>query len=216
MDVTDDMPTDKTGVLGVTRDQLRFMEIEHKYIVEEQFDLDGFRQSVEALGPTRTRNILVRDRYYLTEGGMARRFLFRHRYDAELHHLTVKTLERDTEVRVEVNLDLGHHAGSQDAHVDAFLDQLGVVWSGTLQKELDVWYFPDCEVVYYNATTASRAVRCVEFEATRKESLEKALATVERFERATGFQGLGRSTLSLPQILFPDLAELLARGSTSR
>ena len=192
-------------------DQLRFKEIEHKYIVEDQFDLEGFRQSVSALDPTRTLKTRVKDRYYLTEGGRARRFLFRHRYDTELHHLTIKALEKDTEVRVEVNLDLGHHAGSQEAHVEAFVDQLGVLWSGTLHKELEVWYFPDCEVVYYEASTASRAVRCVEFEATRKDSLDGALETVKGFERATGFQAMTRSRLSLPQLLFPDLDEMLVR-----
>lgn len=192
-------------------DQLRFKEIEHKYIVEDQFDLEGFRQSVSALDPTRTLKTRVKDRYYLTEGGRARRFLFRHRYDTELHHLTIKALEKDTEVRVEVNLDLGHHAGSQEGHVEAFVDQLGVLWSGTLHKELEVWYFPDCEVVYYEASTASRAVRCVEFEATRKDSLDGALETVKGFERATGFQAMTRSRLSLPQLLFPDLDEMLVR-----
>ena len=190
-------------------DKLRFKEIEHKYIVDEQFDLQRFRNVVTALGPTRKSMIHVRDRYYLTEGGKTRRFLMRHRYDAELHHLTIKTIEADSEVRVEVNLDLGQHAGTQEAQVEAFLAQLGVLWSGTLQKALEVWYFADCEVVYYEASSASRAVRCVEFEATRKESLEAALETVERFERATGFEGASRSRLSLPQILFPDLDEML-------
>ncbi|MDH4063415.1 MAG: hypothetical protein OEW19_03370, partial [Acidobacteriota bacterium] len=71
-------------------------------------------------------------------------------------------------------------------------------------------HFPDCEVVYYYASTASRSVRCVEFEATRKDSMRDAIATVERFERATGFDGVSRSRLSLPQMLFPDLAETLA------
>lgn len=194
----------------VATDDLRFKEIEHKYIVDEQFDLPRFREAVAALGPTRTGRIRVRDRYYLTEGGGARRFLVRHRFDTEIHHLTVKAIERDPEVRVEVNLDLGHHAGNQDAQVDAFMDRLGVLWSGTLHKELDVWYFPDCEVVYYQASTPSRSVRCVEFEATRKDSLVDALAILERFERATGFAGASRSRLSLPQILFPDLAETLA------
>jgi hypothetical protein len=194
----------------VSTDQLRFKEIEHKYIVDEPFDLQRFRQAVEALGPVRTSAIRVRDRYYLTEIGRARRFLMRHRYDAELHHLTIKALEADTEVRVEVNLDLGHHAGNQEAQVEAFIEQLGVLWSGTLHKDLEVWDFPDCEVVYYQASTASRAVRCVEFEATRKDSLDTALDTVERFERATGFEGASRSKLSLPQILFPDLGEILA------
>lgn len=189
---------------------LRFKEIEHKFIVSDAFDLPGFRQAVAALGPTRTGTVRVQDRYFLTEGGSARRFLLRHRYDAELHHLTIKSLEADSEVRVEVNLDLGHHAGSQVAQVDAFLALLGVIWRGELTKDLEVWYFPDCEVVYYEAATSSRAVRCVEFEATRKDSLPEALATVERFERATGFEAASRSRQSLPQILFPDLSALIS------
>lgn len=193
----------------MSTDALQFKEIEHKYVVDEHFDLLRFRQAVEALGPIRTGTIGVEDRYFLTEGGRARRFLMRHRYDAELHHLTIKSLEADTEVRVEVNLDLGHQAGQQASQVDAFMNLLGVVWSGTLHKDLEVWYFPDCEVVYYQASTPSRSVRCVEFEARRKDSLEEALATVERFERATGFSGAARSRLSLPQILFPDLDEML-------
>ena len=193
----------------MSTDALQFKEIEHKYIVDEHFDLLRFRQAVEALGPIRTGTVGVEDRYFLTEGGRARRFLMRHRYDAELHHLTIKSLEADTEVRVEVNLDLGHQAGQQAPQVDAFMNLLGVVWSGTLHKDLEVWYFPDCEVVYYRASTPSRSVRCVEFEARRKDSLEEALATVERFERATGFSGAARSRLSLPQILFPELAEML-------
>lgn len=189
---------------------LRFLEIEHKFVVDDEFDLPRFRQAVAALGPIRTSTVSVQDRYFLTEGGSARRFLIRHRFDAELHHLTLKALGSDTEARVEVNLDLGHHAGSQAEQVDAFMDQLGVIWRGTLQKELEVWYFPDCEVVYYQASTSSRSVRCVEFEATRKESLEDALATVERFERATGLDGVDRSRQSLPQLLFPDLAAFIS------
>ena len=197
----------------MSTDALQFKEIEHKYIVDEQFDLLRFRQTVKALGPIRTSTMAVEDRYFLTESGRARRFLMRHRYDAELHHLTIKSIESDTEVRVEVNLDLGHQAGQQAAQVDAFMNLLGVAWSGSLHKALEVWYFADCEVVYYQASTSSRSVRCVEFEARRKDSLEAALATVERFERATDFSGAARSRLSLPQILFPDLDEVLARRS---
>jgi hypothetical protein len=63
------------------------------------------------------------------------------------------------------------------------------------------------------ASTDARSVRCVEFEATRKDSLADALATVERFERATGFLGRVRSDLSLPQLLFPELSSHLARPS---
>ena len=190
---------------------LRHTEIEHKYVVDGQFDLPRFRDVLAGLSPVRTSAIRVRDRYFLTEGGRARRFLIRHRYDAEIHQLTIKALEEDTETRTEINLDLCQHAGSQDAAVDAFVDQLGVVWRGTLQKDLEAWYFADCEVVHYVASTDGREVRCVEFEATRKDSLAGALNIVRRFEQLTGFQGLTRSRLSLPQFLFPELRDALSR-----
>ena len=192
-----------------TSDQLRFKEIEHKFIVDEQFDLENFKRQLAAIGPAETNAITVRDRFFLTEGGLARRILFRHRFDAELHQLTVKSIENDPEVRVEVNIDLGHHQGSQDAQVDAFIDQLGVVWRGTLHKALEVWYFPGCEIVYYEAFTETRTMRCVEFEATQKGSLDEALTIVARYERATGFDGATRSLLSLPQLLFPELNQML-------
>ena len=194
----------------MTDDNLRFKEIEHKYVVDERFDEQRFRDAVAALGPSRRLTIRVRDRYFLTEPGRRRHFLIRHRYDEQLHHLTVKTLDPDTEVRVEVNLDLGHHAGDQQAQVDAFVGQLGIAWAGTIHKDLEVWDFPDCEVVYYQASTDKRSVRCVEFEATRKESLAGALAIVERYERATGFDRADRTRRPLVEIMFPEIMDLLA------
>jgi adenylate cyclase class IV len=193
-------------------EDLRFKEIEHKYIVDDRFDVQRFRDTVATLRPARTASIRVRDRYYLTEAGRARRFVIRHRYDAELHHLTVKTLDPDTEVRDEVNLDLGHHAGDQQPQVEAFLGQLGVEWSGTLHKDLEVWDFPDCEVVYYHASTDRRSLRCVEFEATRKDSLTAALETVGKYERATGFDPARRSRRPLLELMFPEIAALLDRA----
>jgi len=80
-----------------TRD-IQFKEIEHKFDVGDGFDLDRFRQDLATLGPARTRAIQVRDRYYLTEAGLERRFLLRHRFDTDLQQLTLKSLEEDTEV----------------------------------------------------------------------------------------------------------------------
>ncbi len=189
----------------------RFKEIEHKYVVGDDFDRRSFVEALTRLGPERTSSIRVRDRYYLTAGGADRRFVIRHRFDAELQQLTVKAVETDSEVRDEVNLDLGHHAGDQATQVEAFVARLGIVWSGEVHKDVDVWYFADCEVVHYVASTGTRSVRCVEFEATRGSSVEGALAILERFERATGFQDAVRSRTSLPQILFPELAARLDR-----
>ena len=186
-------------------DDLRFSEIEHKFVVGDDFDPARFRAAIDRLHPTRTTALRVRDRYFLTEAGRRGRFILRHRYDSELHHLTLKSLARDTEVRAEVNLDLGHHAGDQAPAVDAFVEWLGATWKGVIDKDLTVWYFPDVEVAHYRASTGARAVECVEFEATRKQSLAAALRAVERYERATGFGDAARSHRSLPHILFPEI-----------
>ena len=97
----------------------------------------------------------------------------------------------------------------QRAQVDAFLRQIGVIWSGSLQKELTVWYFPTSKVVHYRAKTDTRTVRCIEFEATSKPSLTIALETVDRYERATGFGDATRSNQSLLEMLFPEIGVYL-------
>lgn len=184
---------------------LTFTEIEHKYVVDDAFDLSRFRALVAALRPTRTSAVRVRDRYFLTREGCARRFVIRHRYDPEVHQLTLKALEPDSEVRTEINLQLGNHAGDQADAVDAFVGQMEIVWSGTIKKNLEVWYLPDCEIVYYEASSGANTVRCVEFEALRKRSVEDARATLARYEQATGFTGAVRTRESLLPLLFPEV-----------
>jgi CYTH domain len=184
-------------------DVMRFTEIEHKFVLDAGFDLTSLRQTLAALGPVRTSILDVRDRYFLTGDGQARHYILRHRFDHELHQLTIKSLASDPEVRDEINLDLGHHKGDQAAQVDAFMARMGVVWRGELRKALEVWYFADCEVVYYRATSGGRAVQCVEFEAVHQASVPDALAVIARYEEATGFDPATRSRQSLVDLLFP-------------
>ena len=186
---------------------MRFTEIEHKFVLDDGFDLGAFRAALGALGPERTDTLQVRDRYFLTADGQARHYILRHRFDHELHQLTIKSLASDPEVRDEINLDLGHHKGDQAAQVDAFAARLGVVWHDALHKALDVWYFADCEVVHYVATSGDRTVRCVEFEAVRQASVPDALAVIARYEQATGFDPATRSRQSLVDLLFPGVLE---------
>lgn len=186
---------------------MRFTEIEHKFVLGDAFDLAAFRRTVVALGPQRQQSLRVRDRYFVTADGRARRYLLRHRFDRELHQLTIKSLSSDPEVRDEISLDLGHHAGDQAAEVAAFVGRMGVTWHGELQKDLDVWYFPDCEVVHYVAASGDREVRCVEFEAIRPATLTDALAVIARYERATGFDVSTRSRRSLVDLLFPGVLD---------
>lgn len=182
---------------------MQFTEIEHKFIVDTGFDREGFAGGLRAMSPHREVRLRVRDRYFLTRDGRDRGYVLRHRHDRELHELTMKSVEVDAEVRSEVNLALRPH--DQDATVDAFMAAMDVVWAGTLWKDLTVWHFDDCEVVYYDATADGRQVSCVEFEATRKESLEAALAIVHRYEAATGFSNRERTAASLLELMWPDV-----------
>jgi len=77
---------------------LRFKEIEHKFVVDGGFDLVAFRGALAALAPLRHSTLRVRDRYFVTEAGRARGFVIRHRHDRELHELTVKTVAADDPV----------------------------------------------------------------------------------------------------------------------
>src|SRR5262245_57719996 len=129
---------------------LEFQEIEHKFVVGADFDLEPFREALNAMKPVRHAKLHVRDRYFITEAGRRRGFVLRHRFDRELHELTLKSVGADAEVRDEINLKL--RAGDQQAEVDAFVAAQGLLWQGTLWKDLEVWHFADCEAVYYVAT----------------------------------------------------------------
>ena len=182
---------------------MRFLEIEHKFVVPADFDLTSFTAAIETLQPLRRTALDVHDRYFLTTHGRQQRYVIRHRFDAELHQLTLKSFGTDPETRTEVSLDLGHHAGDQAAAVDAFLQPQEVEWHGTIEKTIRVWYFADCEVVHYVATTGARTIACVEFEAIHAASVDEALLVLDRYERATGFSGMPRAMTSLVGLLFP-------------
>ena len=55
---------------------------------------------------------------------------------------------------------------------------LQIRWQGGLTKELHVFNFSDCELVYYTASTDDKSVTCVEFEALATEDIPAALATL--------------------------------------
>lgn len=189
---------------------MRFQEIEHKFLVGEGFDLEAFRATVRGLGPTRTTALPVRDVYYLSDRHPG--YVFRHRYDRELQHLSVKSLERDPQVRLEVNLDLGQHLGDQQPAVEAFLGALEVAWRGEVHKEIEVFTFPDCEIVYYSASSGSRVVRCVELEALEKTSVDAALEVLRRYERLTGFEHRERTRKAVVELLYPSIAGIRPAG----
>ncbi len=180
---------------------VQFKEIEHKFVVGDDLDRVALRSQLRDLKPVGTTVQSVRDVYYFTRHQP--RYIYRHRCDKELQHLTVKSIEGDSEVRLEVNLDLGLHRGDQHEAVEAFLATLDVVWRGVISKEIEVYYFTDCEVVYYEATANSRTVKCVEFEAIHTSSVDKALEILNRYEHLVGFDERRRTAKTLVEILFP-------------
>ena len=192
-----------------------FKEIEHKFLVKNGagFDLATFRQQLQRLQPHRTVVQQVRDRYYILNKD--RGFIYRHRYDQELQHLTVKSIGGDAEERLEVNLHLGQHQGDQRDAVERFLAVRGIAWAGTIHKAIEVFYFPDCEIVYYAAQGGGKNVQCVEFESTQAETLEEARATLRRYECATGFGDTVRETQSLAELLFGPVTAWLVQSQSS-
>ena len=90
-----------------------FSELEHKYCVPEEFDLEAFSQRVQSISSCEYQEVDVTDTYFVTDKTSG--YIFRHRFDRELQHLTVKSIGSDNESRLEVNLDLGHERGNQKA-----------------------------------------------------------------------------------------------------
>ena len=205
---------------------MRFKEVEHKFLVDEDFDQAGFCERVLGLGPERVGQVEVADTYYVPRHRPG--VILRHRFDAELQDLTLKSRDGgDTESRTEVTLKLEQAAGDQQPGVRALLDALlgadGVLWQGALHKRLQSFYFPDCEIVYYEARPSGdgdgdgngSVLRCVEFEARGARDLDEALRILARYEERTGFAGRPRSKRSLFDLLLAPQMQAATATSSS-
>ena len=179
---------------------MKFLEVEHKFLVPEDFSLTDFKAACRLLHPVREKTVSVQDTYYVPQWDAG--FIFRHRQDEELHELTVKTRGGDPEVRTEVNVGLGGAADAAEV-VAAFMQTVGTSDPLGIQKTLRVFDFPDCEVVHYTASHAGRFVHCVEFEAKHQKDLESAHSVLQRYEKALGFDSHERSSVSLFDLLVP-------------
>ena len=126
-----------------------FLEIEHKFVVDPGFDREALFAACRALNPEREKALTVTDTYYVPPGQANR--IYRHRIDKEIQQLTLKSRGGDNEVRTEINLDLGAARSQADA-VEAWMGVIGALPGHGIVKEIRVFDFPDCEVVYYEAT----------------------------------------------------------------
>lgn len=178
-----------------------FLEIEHKFLVAPDFDLDSFSASCLALEPNHHKSLRVQDTYYVLKGRTD--VVLRHRLDAEIQQLTLKTRGVDVEVRGEVNLALSLHEDQSPA-IHSFLSHLGIEAEYGIVKDIAVFEFADCEVVHYKASYNDSVVHCVEFEAVGAETVPEALAILTRYEAVLGFADAMRSSASLLDLLIPD------------
>ncbi len=181
-----------------TASDMQFKEIEHKFVVPKGFDLVSFLNSVRSLIPEKDYQTEVTDTYYLLEA--VPNLVYRHRFDGMIQHLTTKSVSKeDSENRLEINLHLDLR--DQKRNIEAFLEPFGIEWSGTLHKKVQVFYFADVEIVFYQASFGESAVDCIELEARHPESVESALQTLDRWERKLGLNPSERSHQSLLHLL---------------
>ena len=106
----------------------------------------------------------------------------------------------DNEVRTEINLELGAARSQADA-VKAWMGVIGALPGYGIVKQIRVFDFPDCEVVYYEANHKALRVCCVEFEAKYAASEEEGLATLQRYEQQFGFVAERREKVNLFDLL---------------
>jgi adenylate cyclase class IV len=187
---------------------LQFLEIEHKFVIAADLDIRPLLDDLHQRVPEKFIQTDVQDTYFLVQNPP--QAVYRHRIDSYLQQLTVKSFGADTEVRLEVNLDLDPAKGNQIEGIRAFLAPLGVLWQGTLRKEVQAFYFADAEVVYYQAQYLDRVVRCVEIEARQPPSIEGAQKILADWAISLGLDPAKRSHDSLLEILvIPTLPETL-------
>lgn len=175
-----------------------FKEFEHKFLVDENFDKDSFFKKLKSLGKPIEKHLVVTDTYLALAGKES--FIFRHRHDEEIQQFTVKSYGGDTRDRLEINLELLNDTSQKDAVV-AFLQTIGEVTSHGILKIVDIFDFPDCEIVHYKAEAGGKTVYCVEFEAVGVETYEEAAKIIGRYASATGFGHLERCEISLFDML---------------
>lgn len=180
-----------------------FLEIEHKFVVDAGYDCSRLFEQCRALSPEREKALTVTDTYFVPAGVSDR--IYRHRIDAEIQQLTLKSRGGDNEVRTEINLDLGAGRSQLEA-VEAWMGVIGALPGIGIQKQIRVFDFPDCEVVYYEATHGGRVVRCVEFEAKHAQDEADGLEVLKRYEEILGFDPARREKVNLFDLLVKGIA----------
>jgi hypothetical protein len=181
-----------------TTSNSEFKEFEVKYLLDDTFDAEAFFADLRSQHGVVEKHVDVTDTYYRFE--TMPDLICRHRHDVEIQQLTVKSYGGDTRDRMEVNLQLDNSA-SQKRTVEAFLGSFGQPVAFEIRKKVDIFDFPDCEIVHYIAQANDKRVRCVEFEAVGAADWSSAWEIIKRYAGASGFLNKTRCEISLFDLL---------------
>lgn len=183
-----------------------FQEVEYKYLVDETFDMGTLDRTLKSLKPTEIYQVQVTDTYFYFSDRP--NFVYRHRSDDRSQDFCVKSLEKDPVVRTEINMNMTIDRGTQLPSVVALLQTFGSFQQGSLDKDVSVYIFEDCEVVYYEASTDKKRLCCIELEAVGAESLQDAFNVLNTYVGKLNLSGLSREQQSLFEMLIkPQLLE---------
>jgi adenylate cyclase class IV len=180
---------------------MKFTEIEHKFLLDSNFSETNFFSSIDRLSPTSEKKLDVRDCYYVLDD---KTYIYRHRFDREIQQLTVKSVSIDSEIRTEINIPIDQTAGDQSEAIGHFMESFGPIWSCTIQKSINVYYFDDCEIVYYRAVGGGRNVACIEIEARHPLTSADGLRVISKYELELGLDAKTREKRSLIELLHFD------------
>lgn len=176
---------------------MQFLEIEHKFLVEEGFNFDSFDEKLKSLSPNFTKHVDVVDTYFVLKSTSG--YVYRHRCDEEIQQLSLKSVSKDPAVRTEVNLNLS--GGNQISSVRGFLSAGDILFEGSIRKSVFVYDFNDAEVVYYKAQHDDHRVSCIEIEAKQATSVEAAKAIINSYEHEIGLDTSRREKSTLFDLL---------------
>ena len=179
---------------------LQFLEIEHKFLVSEDFNFYAFDSKLKSLKPNLYKHVDVVDTYFVLES--TKGHVYRHRCDEEIQQLSLKSISKDPAVRKEVNLNLS--GSSQLSSVRGFLEAGNILFEGSINKSVFVYEFSDVEIVFYRASHKNKIVRCIEIEAKNPDSIESAKAIIESYEQKIGLDSKQREKSSLFDLLLAD------------
>jgi adenylate cyclase class IV len=175
-----------------------FIEFEHKFLISEAEE-PVLLAKLGQLKAERKYVVDVHDAYYTL--ALQPQVVLRHRWDEQIHQLTLKSLEDDSERRVEVNLNLAMSAPEAQAAIEAFFGAFGIGQRVVVTKRVHAHYLTDCEVTYYVAECGPRQVRCLEFEVIGHQDQEQSRQILAKYEAKLGYQADQRCSESLFQLL---------------